>query len=609
MRNGTAPNLSEECKMTSKKTIKKKPSIPGKRPGRSPKTPSLPPMSLSFDGTLATKTGTWRYLTPSYVDKLAPCNEACPAGEDVEAAMVLSATEDYLGAWEKIIQENPLPRVCGRVCFHPCEAGCNRKEFDEPTAINALERFVGDQAFRAGEKPVSPGKKEKERVAIIGSGPAGLSCAYHLASLGYGVSLFEALPELGGMLRYGIPSYRLPKDVLAQEIGNILSLGIEVRSNVRVGQDLRWEALKKFDATYVAVGAWKSLPLNVPGEEAAGVFSGVAFLQRVNSGETVNLGQRVAVIGGGNTAMDAARTVLRLGGKPLVIYRRTKEEMPAWEEEISEAEEERIEFIFLSSPVKILTEDGRVRGIECIKNLPGPPGKDGRREPRPIENSNFTLPVDSVISAIGEAPDLSFLPPELQKGKDSILVDGTGATALRKVFAGGDAVAQPRTVSYAIGAGKKAAMAIDATLQGKDVSQALLLARWGNKGSLSMARYKSGGADGKSAEVVPYSDLNTAYFKRQSRKPKEKSPLGRRRVDFSEVTFGLSPAAALYEAQRCFNCGVCNLCDNCFLYCPDLAISARPDRQGYQINYDYCKGCLICVEECPRGAISLEGKK
>jgi NADPH-dependent glutamate synthase beta subunit-like oxidoreductase len=446
-------------------------------------------------------------------------------------------------------------------------------------------------------------------VGIIGSGPAGLSCAYHLASIGYGVTIFEALPKLGGMLRYGIPSYRLPKDILVQEIDNILSLGIEVQTDARVGKDIKWEELKKFDAIFVAAGAWKSLPLKVPGEDSAGVMSGVAFLQKVNSGEAVNLGQRVAIIGGGNTAMDAVRAALRLGAKPLIIYRRTKEEMPAWEEEISEAEEEQIELIFLSSPVKILTEKGKVKGIECVKNLLGPPGKDGRREPRPIENSNFTLPVDSVISAIGEAPDLSFLPHELQKSKDSVLVDETGATAMKKVFAGGDIVAQPRTVSYAIGAGKKAAMAIDATMRGKNVAEALRLARWGEKGSLSMARYKSGGSDGRAQEVVPFSELNPAYFKRQSRKAKEKLPAAERTSDFSEVTLGLSPAAALYEAKRCFNCGVCNLCDNCFLYCPDLAISARPDRQGYQINYDYCKGCCICVEECPRGAISLEGKK
>jgi NADPH-dependent glutamate synthase beta subunit-like oxidoreductase len=573
------------------------------------KRPFLPPMSFSYEGSQASKTGTWRYLTPAYLNKLAPCNESCPAGEDVEAAMVLAGQEDYLGAWEKITQENPLPRVCGRVCFHPCEAACNRKEFDEATSINALERFVGDQAFQSGKRPPPPQEKKREKVAIIGSGPAGLSCAYHLSSLGYGVTLFEAQPKLGGVLRYGIPSYRLPKDILDQEIDNILSLGVEAKTGVRVGKDVRWAELKNFDAVFVAAGAWKSLPLKVPGEDAKGVMSGLEFLQRVNSGQPVDPGQRVAIIGGGNTAMDAARSALRLGAKPLIIYRRTREEMPAWEEEVSETGEESIEFIFLSSPVKIVTENGKVKGVECIKNLLGPIGKDGRREPRPIEGSNFTLPVDAVISAIGETPDFSFLPEELRQSTGSLPVDETGATGVKGVFAGGDIIAQPRTVSYAIGSGKKAAMAVDATLRGKNAVEGLRSARWGEKGSLSMARYKKGGTDGIAPEVIPFSALNTAYFKRQVRKRKEKLPLSRRTSGFSEVNLGLSPDSALYEAKRCFNCGVCNLCHNCFIYCPDLAISARPDKQGYDINYDYCKGCCICVEECPRGAISVEVKK
>ncbi len=570
---------------------------------------SIPPMSLSYEGTQASRTGTWRYLTPTYLNKLAPCNEACPAGEDVEAAMVLAGQEDYLGAWEKITQENPLPRVCGRVCFHPCEGACNRKEFDEATSINTLERFVGDHAFQSGKRFAPSKEKKNKKVAIIGSGPAGLSCAYHLASMGYGVTLFEAQPKLGGVLRYGIPSYRLPKDVLDQEIDNILSLGVEGKPGSRVGTEVKWEELKKYDAVFVAAGAWKSLPLKVPGEKAQGVMSGLEFLQKVNSGQAVDLGQRVAIIGGGNTAMDSARSALRLGGKPLILYRRTKEEMPAWEEEVGETGEENIEFVFLSSPVKILTENGKVKGLECIKNLLGPPGKDGRREPRPIEGSNFTLPVDSVISCIGEAPDFSFLPDELRKSAGSLPVDETGATALKRVFAGGDIIAQPRTVSYAIGSGKKGAIAIDATLSGKDVAEALRGARWGEKGSISMARYKKGGADGIAQEVVKFSDLNPAYFKRQARKPKGKLSLSQRTMDFSEVNLGLSPASALDEAKRCFNCGVCNLCHNCFIYCPDLAIAARPDKQGYEINYEYCKGCCICVEECPRGAISVEVKR
>jgi NADPH-dependent glutamate synthase beta subunit-like oxidoreductase len=468
---------------------------------------------------------------------------------------------------------------------------------------------VGDRAFHAGKRFPTPKEKRKEKIAIIGSGPAGLSCAYHLAILGYSVVLFEGEAELGGMLRYGIPSYRLPREVLDQEIKNILSLGIEARTKNRIGVDTKWKDLDKYDAVFIAAGAWKSLPLRIPGEDAAGVLSGLEFLKKVNAGEKVDLGQRVAIIGGGNTAMDAARSALRLGAKPLILYRRTKDEMPAWEEEISEAEEEAIEFIFLSSPLRVLAENGKVSGIEGIKNILGPPGKDGRREPRPIEGSNFTLPVDSILSCIGEAPDFSFLPEGLKISSGALIVDETGAASLPKVFAGGDIAEQPRTVSYAIGAGKKAAMAIDATFRGKDVAQSLRAARWGKEGSLSMARYRSIGTDGIVQEGVKFSNLNPAYFQRKIRKAKEKVPVSQRVRDFREICSSLSPQEALDEAKRCFNCGVCNLCDNCFIFCPDMAIAARPDKKGYEINYDYCKGCCICVEECPRGAISVEVRK
>ncbi len=570
---------------------------------------SLPPMSISFSPSLAIKTGTWRYLTPMYVNKLAPCSEACPAGEDVEAVMAFAGEGKFFEAWEKIVQENPFPRICGRVCFHPCETACNRKEFDEPTSINALERFLGDYAYQIGAKFPIPKHKKKEKIAIIGSGPAGLSCAYHLARLGYNVNIYEAQPQLGGMLRYGIPAYRLPKDVLDQEIENILSLGLVWRTNYSLGRDFTWEDLKSFDAIFLATGAWQSLKLRIPGEESGGVISGLEFLKKINMGQEIPVGERVAVIGGGNTAMDVARAARRLGAKPLIIYRRSKEEMPAFAEEIAEAEEEGIEFIFLASPSKIISENGEVKGIECLKNTLGPPGKDGRPEPLPIANSNFLLEVDAVIPAIGEIPDFSFLPPNLERTSTSLKVKENGATSLPRVFAGGDIIAQPRTVAYAIGSGKKAAMVIDATLKGKKLEEALRLARWGEKGGLSMAYYFSGRQDELPLEVVKFNDLNIAYFQHQSRSPKEKLPAQERIYNFAEVNLGLNQDKALMEAKRCFNCGVCNLCHNCYLFCPDLAISARPDKQGYEINLEYCKGCCICVAECPRGAISVEVKK
>jgi NADPH-dependent glutamate synthase beta subunit-like oxidoreductase len=571
--------------------------------------PALPPMSLSFEGTRIIKTGTWRYLTPVYLDKLAPCNEGCPAGEDIEAAMVRASQRDFGGAWEKITEENPLPRVCGRVCFHPCEGVCNRKEYDEALAIHLLERLAGDQAFLTGRTFRPPRETRKEKVAIVGSGPAGLSCAYHLATMGYRVTLYEGERELGGMLRYGIPAYRLPKDVLDQEIRNILALGIEARTGAFLGREVSWKELENYDALFLATGAWKSIPLKIPGADAKGVRSGLQVLREINQGRKMDLGQRAAIIGGGNTAIDVARSALRLGAKALILYRRSEEEMPAWGEEIQEAKEEGVEFIFLTSPVKILTERGSVRAIECLRNELGPPGPDGRRQPRPVEGSHFTLPVDSVIPCIGETSDLSFLPEALQNPGGMVAVDETGATVLRKIFAGGDLVPQPRTVAYAVGSGKRAAMAIDAMLQGKNVTEALRGARVGEKGGFSMARYRQPRPDGRPDGVVRFSDLNPAYFKPAPRQAGEKLPVATRIDGFGEVQKGLTVEAAWEEAKRCFNCGVCNQCDNCFTFCPDMAITVRADLQGYQIDLDHCKGCCICVAECPRGAISVEGKK
>ncbi len=335
------------------------------------KRPFLPPMSFSYEGSQASKTGTWRYLTPAYLNKLAPCNESCPAGEDVEAAMVLAGQEDYLGAWEKITQENPLPRVCGRVCFHPCEAACNRKEFDEATSINALERFVGDQAFQSGKRFPPPQEKKREKVAIIGSGPAGLSCAYYLALMGYRVTIFEKLPEPGGMAAVGIPDYRLPREVLRAEIGRVEALGAEIKYNTRFGVDVTMEQLfeQGYEAVFVAVGAHQSARMGCEGEDAGyqGFMPGVEFLREIAFGNVPLKGRTMLVIGGGNVAMDCVRSSRRIGFDDVkLLYRRTEAEMPADQVEIVEAKEEGVEMVTLVAPTKIIAEDGVVKGLECL---------------------------------------------------------------------------------------------------------------------------------------------------------------------------------------------------------------------------------------------------
>jgi len=564
----------------------------------------MPPLPVSVASTLYNKTGTWRYIRPVYRDKTPPCAEACPAGEDIEGYMYLVAREKFKQAWELIMEENPLPAVCGRVCYHPCEACCNRGEFDQPLAINAIERVVGDYGLEFDARKLKIGSPRKERVAVVGSGPAGLTCAYHLARLGYNVTLFEALPQAGGVLRIGIPKYRLPKDVLDKEINRILSLGVELRDNVKVGRDIPWEDMKRFDAVFIAIGVHQSRKLNIPGEDLKGVISGLEFLRAINMGGEVEIGERVAVIGGGNTAMDAARSVLRLGRNPTVLYRRTRAEMPAIEEEIEETLKEGIEINYLVSPVRILGENGRVRKLECVRMRLGQPDQSGRRRPIPIEGSNFIIEVDTVITAVGEIAQTSFMPEGLEIQNGVIKTDEKGATNLQGFFAGGDIIDQPHTVVHAIGSGKRAAMAIDCYLRGESLEERMEKIKVGHKGSLAVRRYL-GEDEQDNLQVVHIEDINLDYFEKSQRQRVPQLSPKERVKGFDEVNIGFSRGTAIKEAQRCFNCGVCNMCDNCLIFCPDLAISRLEDDHRYQINYDYCKGCGICAEECPRNVISM----
>mgnify|MGYP000005429258 CR=1 FL=1 len=568
----------------------------------------LPYLPITFGSMAWNKTGSWRYLRPRFENKISPCNEGCPAGQDIEGAMVLIGKGKVLQAWDLFKEENPFPAVCGRVCFHPCESSCNRGEFDEAISINALERFMADVASRQGRKPLLRRERREEKVAIVGSGPAGLTCAYHLARLGYGVTVFEALPVLGGMLRVGIPEYRLPKRVLEEEIDQILELEVKAEVNARLGGEFLVKELKEYQAIFLAMGNHRSKSLGIPGEEAEGIMSGVEFLKNVNLGKEMPLGKKVAVIGGGNTAIDAARSALRLGTKPFILYRRTREEMPAFPAEILEAEEEGIEISYLVSPLQVIAENGKVSKLECMKNRLGPPDEDGRRRPVGIKGSNFFVEVDQVIAAIGEEADLSSIPKKLGVKENVILTDERGGTKQKGVFAGGDMIHQPHTVVHAIGSGKRAAIFIDCFLKKEKWDGLFDAVRIGERGSLSMKRYLQDEKDRLpiSSQTVRLKDLNLDYFDYKKRKRMSKAQVSKRIGSFEEVNLGFSEETAVEEANRCFNCGVCNLCDNCYILCPDVAILKQGEDASNVIDYEHCKGCGICVEECPRNAMVME---
>jgi len=563
----------------------------------------MPPAPISLGTTLYNKTGSWRTFRPIYDEKLPPCNHACPAGEKIQGYLDLVLKKDFAGAWTMLTRDNPFPSVSGRVCYHPCETECNRKEYDEPIGIHNIERFIGDFGRKhVRHKPVKD--KRQEKIAVIGSGPGGLSCAFQLAKLGYRVTVFEVLSLPGGMLRVGIPDYRLPKDVLDDEIKTIAELGVAITTNVRIGKDIPFDELvEKYKAVFIATGAHQDRLMEVPGEDAHGILPGLEFLSDINFGgrpgkgrpgkdrpgqdrRGQGIGKKVAIIGGGNTAMDAARVALRLGAKPVILYRRTKNEMPAIPDEIESAKREGIEFNFLVAPAKVIVSQGKVRGIELIKMRLGEPDSSGRRRPVPIPKSNFTLTFETIIPAIGEIVDMSFLPADLKKTGWGIDASELGLTNRAGVFAGGDCVTGPRTVVEAIGTGKKAAAMIDRFMRG----EALELKT-------------------EEKPVVGFETIVTDYFEHAKRKKMPQIPLKDRKQGFEEVNLGYDPNDAVLEAERCFSCGICNECDNCRIFCPDIAIMKTD--HTYEVNYDYCKGCGICVSECPRDVVSLveEAKK
>jgi 2-oxoacid:acceptor oxidoreductase delta subunit (pyruvate/2-ketoisovalerate family) len=563
----------------------------------------MPEIAVSVGSMDWNKTGAWRTQQPFYEDKTPPCSAACPAGNDIVSFIQEIAKENYEGAWRLIKQENPFPAICGRVCFHPCELKCNRGSFDEPIAIHSLERFVADFAAGQSKKIEQMTGKGRERIAVIGSGPAGMSCAFHLAKLHYQVTVFESSSQAGGVLRFGIPSYRLSKDVLDRELSDIEALGVEIRRGISLSRPLRIEDLKDFQAVFIATGAHQSRGLNIPGEKGRGVYRGLDFLKKINLKPRVKLGDKIAVIGGGNTAVDVARSVVRLGKRATLLYRRSKEEMPAFEEEITEALEEGVKIRYLVNPIHIHQKEGLKR-LECLRMALGEKDESGRRRPVPIPNSNFFLEVENVIIAAGEEIEFFCLPKGMEGRDGIVLTQRDGSTGIKGVFAGGDLTSNQRTVAHAIGSGKKAAIAIDCHLRGKDSEEAIRQVLIGEGPSLSIFRYLHPDERPMNSHIVAFEELNTDYFELAKRKRESKRSVKERVKGFKEVTSTLGEDSASEEAKRCFSCGTCNECENCYVFCPDGSV-LKGEGLSHQVDYDFCKGCGICFTECPRGAISL----
>lgn len=506
------------------------------------------------------QTGSWRYLRPEHHERLAPCRRRCPAGTDIPRVLQLAAAGRLEDAARLILQANPLPAVCGRVCYHPCQQECSRRELDAAVEIRAVERVLGEIACDL--EPCRQQPERGERVAVVGAGPAGLTCAWYLSLAGFPVTIFDAEQAPGGMLRAGIPVFRLPRGLLDRELGRFRRLGIEFVNNCRVGRDRSMEDLsREFQAVFVATGAHQSKQLDFSARP--GVYGGLDFLRRVNAGERPDVGRKVIVIGGGNTAMDVARAARRLRAEVLVAYRRSPAEMPAQPEELNDAVEEGVEFLFQVTPTSLHGKPGSlVLNLERVEL--GEPDETGRRRPVTVLGSRHPVSCTSVIIAVGESPDLP-LTEEIRQWPG--------------LFVGGDAESGPGTVPAAIASGRQSAFRIMRFL-GDPAMPAPLPADPLNAGR-----------------------LNFAYFRAAPPAVSARAPLAARMGGFGEVVGSLTEDQAVKEAERCFSCGVCTHCDTCWVFCPDNAVVKLAD--GYRINLAYCKGCGICAVECPRGVIDL----
>lgn len=529
-------------------------------------------MSPQVDLTRRHAVGARRTSHPVYVDLKPPCNDACPAGENVQAWLAEAQAGRWRAAWEMLVADNPFPAIHGRVCYHPCEDHCNRGDLDSSVSIHAVERFLGDKALEEGWE-IGPQPAAGKRVLVIGAGPSGLSAAWHLARRGCAVEIHEAGPAVGGMLQFGIPAYRLPRDVLAREAGRVEKLGVSIVLNHRVEDVLAEKQAGGFDAVYVAIGAQVGRHIDIPARDAARVMEALPLLRAASGGERPLLGRRVVVYGGGNTAMDAARTARRLGAEDaMIIYHRDPGHMAAHAFEAEEAQAEGVRIRWLTSIKEVVGEDVTVEKMSI--------DADGRVHPTgEIE----TLKADTVVLALGQGTDVEFLRrvPGLAFGTDGTIIVGADMqTGHPGIFAGGDVTPALRSVTNAVGLGKQAARHIDAWLRG-DLWRPPLRNR-----------------------IVTFGDLHLPIYDDALAATQPETPI-EARAGFGEVVGGLDAAAAQHEAQRCLSCGNCYECDNCYAACPEDAIIKLGPGNGYNVDLALCTGCEACFEQCPCHAIDM----
>jgi 2-oxoacid:acceptor oxidoreductase delta subunit (pyruvate/2-ketoisovalerate family) len=533
-------------------------------------------ITLNPGSSLANHTGSWRTSRPVYLDRMPPCNHQCPAGEDIQGWLFHAESGNYEKAWRHLTENNPFPAIMGRVCYHSCEDACNRAKLDAPVGINSVERFLGDEAIKQGWKLAPAAAESGKHVLIVGAGPSGMSAAYHLRRLGHRVTVHDAGPFLGGMMRFGIPKYRLPREVLDAEMQRVVDLGVTVKLNSKI--DNIQESMKagKFDAAFLAVGAHIGKRAMIPSGDAAKIVDAISVLRSMEGEDKPLLGRRVVVYGGGNTAVDVARTVKRMGAEPIIVYRRTRDKAPAHDFEIEEALQEGVMIKWLSTIKQ--AGDHQITVEKMALDDKGFPQPTGEFE---------TLEADSVVLALGQDVDLGLLDgvPGLEVKDGVVKVGADLMTGHPGIFAGGDMVPAERNVTVAIGHGKKAARHIDAWLQA--------------------ATY----VPPPKHELATFERLNAWYYADAPKTMRPMLDIIRRQSTFEEVQGGLDEKTALFEARRCLSCGNCFECDNCYGVCPDNAVIKLGPGKRFEFNYDYCKGCGMCVAECPCGAIKMEAEE